>query len=53
VAFGALFIKQRLDLTDEESVEQIRENVYMQFFLGFTRYSNKTPFDPSMRVHFR
>jgi hypothetical protein len=35
LAFGALFIKQRLGLTDEETVEQIRENAYMQFFLGF------------------
>ena len=34
VAFGALFIKQRLGLTDEETVEQIRENAYMQYFLG-------------------
>ena len=53
LAFGALFIKQRLGLTDEETVEQIRENAYMQFFLGFTSYSSKVPFDPSMMVHFR
>jgi len=30
LAFGALFIKQRLGLTDEETVEQIRENAYMR-----------------------
>jgi IS5 family transposase len=53
LAFGALFIKQRLGLSDEETVEQIRENAYMQFFLGFGGYSSKTPFDPSMMVHFR
>ena len=53
VAFGALFIKQRLGLTDEETVAQIRENAYMQFFLGFHGYSSKPPFDPSMMVHFR
>jgi hypothetical protein len=29
LAFGALFIKQRLGFTDEETVEQIRENAYM------------------------
>jgi hypothetical protein len=51
LAFGALFIKQRLGLTDEETVEQIRENAYMQFFLGFAGYSSKAPFDPSMMVH--
>ena len=53
LAFGALFIKQRLGLSDEETVEQIRENAYIQFFLGFAGYSSKTPFDPSMMVHFR
>jgi hypothetical protein len=53
LAFGALFIRQRLGLTDEETVHQIRENAYIQFFLGFAGYSNKAPFDPSMMVHFR
>ena len=53
LAFGALFIRQRLGLTDEETVEQIRENAYMQFFLGFSGYSSKAPFDPSMMVHYR
>ena len=53
LAFGALFIKQRLGLSDEETVEQIRENAYMQFFLGFAGYSSKIPFDPSMMVYFR
>jgi hypothetical protein len=54
LAFGALFIKQqRLGLTDEEIVEQIREHGYMQFLLGFFGYSSKAPFDPSMMVHFR
>ena len=41
LSFGALFIKQRLGLTDEETVEQIRDNVYMLFFLGFVCYSSK------------
>ena len=53
LAFGALFIKQRLGLSDEETVELIRENPYTQFFLGFSGYSSKAPFDPSMMVHFR
>jgi hypothetical protein len=30
LAFGALFIRQRLGLTDVETVEQIRENAYMR-----------------------
>lgn len=53
VAFGALVIKETLGLTDEETVEQIRENPYLQYFLGFKQYTNKKPFDPSMMVRFR
>ena len=53
LAFGSLYIMQRLGLTDEETVLQIQENAYMQFFLGFSGYSSKVPFDPSMMVHFR
>lgn len=45
LVFGALLIKQRLGLTGEESVHQIQENAYMQFFLGYADYSNKAPFD--------
>ena len=30
MAFGALYIKQKLGLTDEETVHQIRENAYMR-----------------------
>jgi IS5 family transposase len=53
LAFGALYIKQRLGLSDEETVRQLQENAYMQYFLGFSGYSSKAPFDPSMMVHFR
>ena len=54
VAFGALLVQARLKLTDEETVEQIRENPYIQYFLGFEGYrSGKKPFDPSMMVYFR
>lgn len=54
VAFGALLVQGRLRLTDEETVEQIRENPYIQYFLGFEGYrSEKRPFDPSMMVYFR
>ena len=53
LAFGALFINLRLGLSDEGTVERIRENAYMQYFLGFAGYTSKTPFEPSMMVHFR
>jgi Transposase domain (DUF772) len=53
MALGALIIKEKLGISDRETVEQIRENPYLQYFIGETSYSNKVPFDPSLLVHFR
>ncbi len=53
MALGALIIKERLGTSDAETVEQIRENPYIQYFLGLSGYSNESPFDSSMLVHFR
>lgn len=53
MALGALIIKERLAMTDEETVEQIRENPYLQYFIGLHEYQEEAPFDPSMMVHFR
>ena len=52
-ALGALIIKERCGLTDEETVAQIIENPYLQYFLGFKEYRSEPPFDSSMMVHFR
>jgi hypothetical protein len=48
-----LIIKARLGLTDEELVEQIKENPYLQFFIGLEAFQYSAPFDPSMMVYFR
>ena len=53
VALGTLIIKERLGTSDEETVEQISENPYLQYFLGFKSFKLEHPFDPSMLVHFR
>jgi len=53
MALGALIIKEKLGISDRETVEQIKENPYLQYFIGILSYSNETPFDPSMLVHFR
>jgi hypothetical protein len=53
LALGALIVKERLGVSDEEAVEQIRENPYLQYFLGFRKFQDEAPFDPSMYVHFR
>jgi Transposase domain (DUF772) len=53
IALGSLIIKERLGTSDRETVEQIKENPYLQYFLGIAEYSNKAPFEASMLVHFR
>jgi hypothetical protein len=53
MALGALIIKEKLGISDRETVEQIRENPYLQYFVGQSSYSNELPFDPSLLVHFR
>lgn len=53
MAFGALILKERVKCSDGELVEQIRENPYLQYFLGLVEFSNEAPFEASMMVHFR
>lgn len=48
IAVGSLIIKEKLQLSDEETVEQIRENPYLQYFLGYKAFTDDRPFDPSM-----
>jgi hypothetical protein len=53
LALGALIIKEKLGITDEETVEQIRENPYLQYLVGMEGYKDEALFDPSMMTHFR
>ena len=53
MAFGAVYIQQRLGVTDREIVALITESPYLQFFIGLTGYQPLPPFAPSMMVHFR
>ncbi len=53
MALGALIIKEKLQISDREVVEQIRENHYLQYFIGMKGYEDKEPFDASLMVHFR
>ena len=53
LALGALIVKERLGTTDRETVLQIQENPYLQYFLGFPEYKDEVPFDPSLMTHFR
>ena len=53
VALGSLIIKEKLQISDREVVEQIRENHYLQYFIGLEGYKDEEPFDSSLMVHFR
>ena len=50
MALGALIIKARLGLMDEELVEQIKENPCLQFFIGLKAFQYSATFDPSIMV---
>jgi hypothetical protein len=53
MALGALIIKEKLGISDRETIEQIKENPYLQYFIGMLSYSHAAPFDASMLVYFR
>jgi hypothetical protein len=53
MAFGAVYIQQRLGVTDRETVELITESPYLQFFIGLSGFQYLKPFDSSMLVQFR
>jgi hypothetical protein len=52
-AIGAIIIKHMKRLTDEDTVDEIRENPYLQYFLGFKGYNYRKPFTPSLFVSIR
>ena len=53
LALGSLIIKEKLATSDRETIEQIRENPYLQYFIGLNSYQEDPPIDASMLVHFR
>ena len=53
MALGALLIKEKLGLSDVETVEQIKEGPYLQYFLGLKEFQYEAPFDASLMTHFR
>src|SRR5690554_1377184 len=48
IVIGSLFIKHKLNLSDEETVLLIRENLYMQYFLGLDEYYPYSLFTPTL-----
>ena len=47
MVFGALIVKHKLNISDRETVAQIRENLYLQYFCGLRSFSTRLPFDAS------
>ena len=53
VAVGSILIKHLKSLADEDTIEEIRENPYLQYFLGYDAYRYDPPFTPSLFVTIR
>lgn len=53
VVIGAIIIKHMLDLTDRETILQIQENVFMQYFIGLSSFTNEEPFSHTLFVTIR
>ena len=53
LVIGAVIIKHKLCLSDRETVAQIQENPYLQYFVGLPGYQMARPFVPSLFVEIR
>jgi len=53
MALGSLLIKEFLQCSDEEVVQSILEQPYLQYFVGLKKFTTEAPFDPSLMVWFR
>jgi len=53
LVIGAVIIKHKLCLSDRETVAQIQENPYLQYFVGLQGYQMEVPFVPSLLVEIR
>jgi hypothetical protein len=53
MSLGAMIIKEKLGLSDMETVKQIKKGPYLQYFIGLESFQYEAPFDASMLTHFR
>ena len=53
MVIGAMIVKHKLSLSDEETIQIIRENPYMQYLCGLTELTDRPIFDPSLFVAVR
>ena len=53
VIIGAMIIKHIEDLTDRSTILHIQENMFMQYFLGYSSFTNEAPFTAPLFVAIR
>ena len=53
LVLGAIIIKHMKTLSDRDVVSEIQENIYLQYFVGFSSFDPEPSFDPSLFVTFR
>ncbi len=53
MAIGTQIIKEKYVLSDEETVEMIAENPYLQYFIGLEHFTNRAPMEASVLTLFR
>lgn len=52
-ALGCLIVKEEMQLSDRDTVALIRENPYIQYFLGCASYNYDLSLDASLLTYFR
>jgi transposase, IS5 family len=53
LVIAAVLVKHTLNLSDEETIETIKENPYLQFLCGFSEFTTESAFDSSLFVKIR
>jgi len=53
MVIGAVIIKHMLCIDDREVLQQISENMYLQYFVGLSSFQPEPPFDASLLVTIR
>lgn len=48
IVIGAFVVKHKMKFDDRETIEYIRENMYVQYFLGLSNYTIQDVFDRSL-----
>lgn len=53
MVFGSLVIREALELSDRQTVLNILENPYLQYFIGLPGFTHEAPFAPHSLATFR